>query len=75
MIDDKKNKDNKNSINSAVARVSGAVRVANASVAKTIEIKNEAIDEVESLKTKSDSKAGAHAVKKIKTDTKKVSKK
>jgi len=72
MINDKKMTRNKNSIDSAVARVSGAVQVANASVAKTVQIKNEAIDEVEALKTKSDSKTGNNAVDKIKTETKGV---
>ena len=68
-----KNQDrDKKKIESAVARVSGAVRVANVAVGEVMEIKDEALDEVAALKTKSNAKAEAHAVKNIKTDTKRV---
>ena len=70
-INQKKQDDNKKTIDSAVARVKGAVRVANVTVAEVMEIKDEALVEVAALKTESNSKAGNHAVKKIKTDTKK----
>ena len=64
--------DNNDSMNSAVERVKAAVRVASASVAETMTIKDEAIDDIETTKTKSNSKAGNLAVKKIKTDSKKL---
>ena len=59
-------------IDSAVARVSGAVRVAGMTVSATMAIKDEALDEVEALKTESNTKAGNRAIKKISTDTKRV---
>ena len=68
----KSSTNNDKTIDSAVARVHGAVRVADASVAKAMMIKDEAIDEVEALKSEANSKAEDTAVKKIKTDTKKV---
>jgi hypothetical protein len=71
-INQKQQDNDKKIIDSAVARVSGAVRVANVAVGEVIEIKDEALDDVEALKTGSNAKAEAHAVKKIKTDTKKV---
>lgn len=71
-ITQKKQEDNEKTIDSAVARVKGAVRVANATVGEVMEIKDEALDEVAALKTKSNAKAKAHAVKKIKKDTRKV---
>lgn len=63
---------NKKTIDSAVARVGGAVRVASATVATTMAIKDEALDEVEALKTESNGKVRDHAIKKITTDTKRI---
>lgn len=63
---------NKKTIDSVVARVAGAVQVAGVTVAATMAIKDEALDEVEALKTESNGKAGDHAIKKITTDTKRV---
>lgn len=68
-----KNQDNnKKTIDSAVARVAGAVQVAGVAVSTTMAIKDEAVDEVEALKTESNSKAKNHAIKKISANTKKV---
>ena len=64
--------DNKHAINSAVARVSGAVRVASATVAETLTIKDEALDDVAALRTNSNSKERDQATKQIEKDTKKV---
>lgn len=68
----KKQVDNKKTIDSVVARVAGAVQVAGATVAATMAIKDEALDDVEALKTESNAKAGNHALKKIVKDTKRV---
>ena len=65
-------KDSTDHMNTAVARVASAVRVASASVTETMRIKDEALDTIEESKTLSNSKAGNLAVKKIKTDSKKV---
>lgn len=59
-------------MDSAVARVRGAVQVAGVTVSEAMVIKDEALDEVGKLKTQSNAKAGDNAIKKIKTDTKKV---
>ena len=71
-IQRKKHDNNKKSIDSLVARVAGAVQVAGITVAATMAIKDEALDDVEALRTAPNVKAGNHAIKKIKTDTKKV---
>ena len=68
----KKQIENKRIIDSAVARVIGAVQVAGVAVSSALEIKNQAIDEVEGLKTELDVNSGDHAVKKISTNSKKV---
>ena len=68
----KKQNNNKKTIDSAIARVAGAVQVAGVAVSATMAIKDEALDEVEGLKTESNSKAENHAIKKISADTKKV---
>jgi hypothetical protein len=68
----KKQDDNKKSIDALVARVAGAVQVAGITVGATMAIKDEALDDVEALRTASNIKAGDHAIKKIKTDTKSV---
>lgn len=68
----KKQDANKKSIDSLVARVAGAVQVAGVTVGATMAIKDEALDKVEELRTASNVKAGDHAIKKIKTDTKRV---
>lgn len=70
-IQTKKLDDEKKTIDSSIARVSGAVRVASSAVSTAIAIKNEAVDEVESMKTKSNDKASNRAIKKIETETKK----
>jgi hypothetical protein len=68
-----KNKDeDKSLINSAVVRVTGVVRVASATVAEAMAIKDEAVDEIEATIAKSNSNAGDIAVKKIETDSEKV---
>lgn len=67
-----KHDDDKKTIDSVVARVAGAVQVAGITVAATMAIKDEALDEVEALKTKSNAKAGDHAIKKIAKDTQRV---
>lgn len=67
-----KKQDNKKTIDTVVARVAGAVRVAGVTVAAAMVIKDEAIDDLEKLKTESNTKAGDHAIKKIATDTKRV---
>ena len=74
-ISQKKQDDNKKIMDSAVARVGGAVRVASVTVAAAMAIKDEALDEVGALKTESNTKAGNDAIKKIRTDTKRVLKK
>jgi hypothetical protein len=71
-INQKKQDDNKKTIDSAVARVAGAVQVAGVAVSATMAIKDQALDDVEALKTESNVKAGDHAIKKITKDTKKV---
>jgi len=71
-INKKKQDDNKKTIDSAVARVAGAVQVAGSAVSATMAIKDEAMDDVEALRTGSNVKVGEHAIKKIKTDTKRV---
>jgi hypothetical protein len=68
----KKQDDNKKSIDALVARVAGAVQVAGITVGATMAIKDEALDDVEALRTASNIKTGDHAIKKIKTDTKRV---
>lgn len=59
-------------MDSAVARVKGAVQVAGVTVSEAMAIKDEALDEVGALKTESNSKTKDNAIKKIKKDTKKV---
>jgi hypothetical protein len=71
-INKKKQDDDKKTIDSAVARVAGAVQVAGVAVSATMAIKDEALEDVEALKTESNAKAGNHAIKKITKDTKKV---
>jgi len=71
-INQKKKDDNKKTIDSAVARVAGAVRVASVTVGEAMEIKDEALDVVEALKTESNAQAENHAIKKITKDTKRV---
>ena len=71
-INQKKQEDNKKIIDSAVARVAGAVQVASVAVSATMAIKDQALDDVEALKTESNTKAGNHAIKKITKDTKRV---
>jgi len=68
----KKQDDNKKTIDSAVARVAGAVQVAGSAVSASMAIKDEAMDDVEALRTGSNVKAGDHAIKKITKDTKRV---
>jgi hypothetical protein len=67
-----KKDDDKKTIDSAVARVAGAVQVAGVAVSATMAIKDQALDDVEALKTESNAKAGNHAIKKITKDTKRV---
>ena len=43
--------DKKKIIDASIARVAGAVRVASIAVSAAVAIKNEAVDEVEALKT------------------------
>jgi hypothetical protein len=71
-IQQKKQDDNKKIIDSAVARVAGAVQVAGSAVSATMVIKDQALDEVEALKTESNAKVGDHAIKKITKDAKRV---
>lgn len=71
-IQQKKQDDNIKTIDSAVARVAGAVQVAGVAVSATMAIKDKALDDVEALRTESNAKAGDHAVKKITKDTKKI---
>ena len=71
-INQKKQDDDKKTIDSAVARVAGAVQVAGVAVSATMAIKDQALDDVEALKTESNVKAGDHAIKKITKDTKRV---
>ena len=71
-IQHKKQDDNKKTIDSAVARVAGAVQVAGVAVSATMAIKDQALDDVEALKTESNAKVGDHAIKKITKDTKRV---
>ena len=71
-IDQKKQDDDKKVIDSALSRVSGALQVAGIAVSEAISIKAEALDDVEALKTESDTKVGDHATEKIKKDTKKI---
>ena len=71
-INQKKQEDNKKIIDSAVARVAGAVQVASVAVSATMAIKDQALDDVEALKTGSNAKAGNNAIKKIAKDTKRV---
>lgn len=71
-INQKKQDDNKKTIESAVARVAGAVQVAGVAVSATMAIKNEALDDVEELRTESNVKTGNHAIRKITKDTKRV---
>jgi len=65
-----KSKENKKIIDSAIAKVAGAVMVASVAVEKAMAIKDEAINEIESIKSQVNSKAKRNAVKKIKNDTK-----
>ena len=71
-INQKKQDDNKKTIDSAVARVAGAVQVAGVAVSATMAIKDQALDDVEALKTESNTKAGDNAIKKITKDSKRV---
>jgi len=72
IIKGKNQVENNKSIDTAVARVRGAVQVASVAVSASMAIKDEALDEVESLRTASNMKARDHAVKKIKTNIKKL---
>lgn len=63
---------NKKTIENAIARVSGAVRVASIAVSASMTIKDEALDEVEALKKESNTQARNDAIKKISSDTKRV---
>jgi len=71
-INQKKQADNKKTIDSAIARVAGAVQVAGVTVSEAMAIKDAALDEVGALKTESNTKAGNHAIKKITKDTKRA---
>ena len=71
-INQKKQDDNKKTIDSAVARVAGAVQVAGVTVSEAMAIKDAALDEVGALKAESNAKAGNHAIEKITKDTKRV---
>lgn len=71
-INQKKQDDSKKIMNSAVARVSGAVQVAGIAVSETMAIKDEALDDVRASKKESNVKAGDKAIKKIKKNSKKV---
>lgn len=71
-VQQKKLDDNKKTIDNVVARVAGAVQVASVAVSATMAIKNKALDDVEALRTESNTKVGDHAIKKITKDTKKV---
>ncbi|GEM_PF-2746329 len=71
-VQQRKQDDNKKTIDSAVARVAGAVQVAGVAVSATMAIKDEALEDVEALKTESNVKVGDYAIKKITKDTKKV---
>lgn len=68
----KKQDSSKKTMASIVSRVAGAVQVASVTVAATMAIKDEALDDIEALKTKSNAKVGDSAIKKIATDTKRV---
>jgi hypothetical protein len=68
----KKKVEHNKTIASAVARVSGAVQVAQATVEEAIAIKTEALEDVEELRTKSNVKDGDRAIKRISNDTKKA---
>jgi len=70
-INQKKQDDDQKIINSAVSRVAGAVEVAGVAVSATMAIKNEAMDDVEALRTGSNVKAGNHAIKKLQKTQKK----
>jgi hypothetical protein len=70
-INQKKQEDKK-TIDSAVARVRGAVQVAGITVSEAMAIKDEALDQVGALKKESNTKAEDKAIKKITKDTKKV---
>lgn len=67
-----KPKDSKETMNTAVGRVEGAVRVANASVSETMKIKDEALDDVEKSRTNTNSVLGNISTNKIKKDTDKL---
>jgi hypothetical protein len=71
-INQKKQADNKQIMDAAVARVAGAVQVAGVTVSEAMAIKDEALDDVRGLKTESNAKAGDNAIKKITKDTKRV---
>ena len=71
-IQQKKLDDDKKTIDSAVARVAGAVQVAGSAVSASMAIKDKAMDDVEALRAGSNVKVGDHAIKKITKDTKSV---
>lgn len=71
VLANKRDKDKK-IIDAAVARVSGAVQVAGIAVSKTIAIKDEALDEVEAIQKKSNTRVGNDAIKNISENTKGV---
>lgn len=62
--------DNKKSIDSVIARVAGAVQVAGIAVSATMAIKDDALDEINTMKSQSNKKEGRKAIKKITRDTK-----
>lgn len=74
MVDKKiiNSKDSDNSMSNVLASVKASIRVASASVAETMTIKDEALEDIQSSTTKSNSKAGILAVKKINTESNKV---
>ena len=67
----KKSDNKKMIIDASIARVAGAVRVASVAVSATVAIKNEAVDDVESMKTKSNDETSDRAIKKMEAETKK----
>lgn len=62
------------SIDSIVAKVSGATQVAGVAVSETMKIKEEALDEINALKKHSSNKKEDQAIKKISTETRQLKK-
>lgn len=71
-IQAKKQDKDKKTIDTAVARVSGAVQVAGIAVSATMAIKDEALDEVAAIQKKSNTRVGNNAIKHISANTKRV---